>query len=298
MSRVSPLRLCTTAGLALGTAAVGIALAPAALAAPSATVSATTVAPGGAYTVSGTGCAPIAGKDVVAVILPAVDPQWADTVEPAADGSWSFDMEAPTELGSYEFSLLCDQYDDGFEYDNVTITVTADGKPVPATTPSTPAAAPATVAPTGAIRGASANTAGVTSPDTGATTGDRSAPGRKVVKILTGFRPGEVVTVTLHSTPVRVASATADATGTVRIEFTLPAGTPAGDHTLVYEGSQGTYFQEAFAVTAASGSGSGGSLAYTGASVALPLGLGVGTLALGGGLVFAARRRSAEAPQA
>jgi hypothetical protein len=289
MSRVSPLRLCTTAGLALGTAAVGIALAPAALAAPSATVSATTVAPGGAYTVSGTGCMPIEGKDVVAVIVPAVDdPQWGDAVEPAADGSWSFEMEAPTDLGSYEFALFCDQYDDGFDYNTVTITVTPDGKPV-------------TTAPTGAIRGTSANTAGVTSPDTGAT-GDRSAPGQKVVKILTGFRPGEVVTVTLHSTPQRVASATADATGTVRIEFTLPAGTPVGDHTLVYEGNQGTYFQEAFAVTAASGSasgsGSGATLAYTGASVALPLGLGAGALALGGGLVFAARRRSAEAPQA
>ncbi|WP_369253873.1 hypothetical protein [Geodermatophilus amargosae] len=296
MSRLSPLRLCTTTGLALGTAAVGIALAPTALAAPAATLSATTVAPGGEFTVSGTGCLPIEGKDVVAVILPAVDPQWADTTEPAADGSWSFTMEAPTELGAYEFALLCDQYDDGFEYANVTVTVTADGKPVRSAGPSTPAAAPTTVAPTGVIRGTSANTPGVASPDTGAATGDRAAPGQKVVKVLTGFRPGEVVTVTLHSAPQRVASGTADASGTVRIEFTVPAGTPTGDHTLVYEGNRGTYFQEAFAVTASGDSAA--SLAYTGASVALPLGLGAGALALGGGLVFFGRRRAAEATQA
>src|SRR5918997_415364 len=181
--------------------------------------------------------------------------------------------------------------------------------PAAVATPSTPAtptetAAPTTTAPetkpTGALRGTQANTPGVASPDQGSATGDSAAPGRKVVKVLTGFKPGEFVTVTLHSTPQTVATATADANGTVTVEFILPAGTPAGAHTLVYEGSMGTYFQEAFTVTAAAATSnaSSSSLAYTGADIALPLGLGVGALALGGGLVFAARRRSAEGSQA
>jgi hypothetical protein len=284
MSPFSPRRAVAAAGLALGTAALGVALAPAALAAPTATVSSSTLAPGAPYTVSGTGCLPMDGYDVVAVIAPAVDPQWGDTETPAADGSWSFEMEAPTELGTYEFAVYCDRYNEDFDYADVSFTVTADGKPV---------AAPATT-PTGAIRGAAAVTPGVTSPDTGAATGDSAPAGRKVVKVLTGFKPGEVVTVTLHSTPQRVGTFTADASGTVRIEFTVPVGTPVGDHTLVYEGSQGTYFQESFAVATAT---AGAELAYTGASVALPLGLGLGALAVGGGLVFASRR-SAGVPQA
>ncbi len=288
MSRLSPFRLCTAAGLAVGTAAVGLAMAPAALAAPEPTVSlsASTVAPGEAFTVSGTGCLPVEDEDVVVVITPAVDPQWGDAVEPAEDGSWSFVLEAPAEEGTYAFTVLCDQYDVQFGYPDVTVTVAAGST-----------STPAPVAPTGEIRGTSANTPGVASPDSGTATGDRSAPGQKVVKILTGFRPYEKVTVTLHSTPTRVGTFTADASGTVRIEFTVPAGTPAGDHTLVYEGDQGTYFQESFTVTAAAAA-TDGDLAYTGASVALPLGLGAGALALGGGLVFLTRRRSAGAAEA
>jgi LPXTG-motif cell wall-anchored protein len=136
----------------------------------------------------------------------------------------------------------------------------------------------------------------VASPDGGAATGDTASAGKKVVKILTGFKPHEVVTVTLHSAPQTVGTFTADASGTVRVEFTVPAGTPAGTHTLVYEGNMGTYFQESLTVAAASGTGD--NLAYTGASVAMPLGLGAGALALGGGLVFMTRRRNAQAAEA
>ncbi len=104
--------------------------------------------------------------------------------------------------------------------------------------------------------------------------------------------------MTLHSAPRTVGTFTADASGTVRVEFTVPAGTPAGEHTLVYEGNMGTYFQEALTVAASgSGTGSGDNLAYTGASVAMPLGLGAGALALGGGLVFLTRRRNTQASE-
>ncbi|GAB3322400.1 hypothetical protein GCM10027451_44970 [Geodermatophilus aquaeductus] len=305
MSRVSPLRLCTVAGLAAGTVAAGVALAPTALAAglPAPTAPATVEA-GVGFQVTGTGCVieePF-NWAVVGIVtdVPTQDPE--DDLFgaiPHDDGSWTATVVFPAgTTGRHEIRAACGSYygEEATEYPVVTVTVGTPSTGTPSTpTASTTSAAPTTSA-TGQIRGTSANSPGVASPDTGAATGDRSTPGQKVVKVLTGFKPGEVVTVTLHSTPQRVASATADASGTVRIEFTLPAGTPAGAHTLVYEGSQGTYFQEAFTVTAAAGSGA--ALAYTGASVALPLGLGAGALALGGGLVVLSRRRSAGAPQA
>ncbi|MGY1735477.1 hypothetical protein [Geodermatophilus sp. SYSU D00684] len=318
MSRVSPLRLCTVAGLAAGTAAAGLALAPAALAAGlPALTGPSTVAADVEFDVAGEGCTAADPLDpaivYVATDVDLSDPEgWAQAILPEDDGSWTATLSFPAgTTGTHQVLAGCgSMYAEGaVDYPEFTITV---GTPTPGT-PTTPtSAAPTTAAPTtaaptaaavttpatGAIRGTTANTAGVSSPDTGAATGDSAVPGRTVVKILTGFEPGEVVTVTLHSTPQTVGRFTADASGTVRVEFTVPAGTPVGDHTLVYEGSQGTYFQEAFAVTAASGTPSSPALAYTGASVALPLGLGAGALAVGGGLVFLARRRAAEAPPA
>ena len=130
--------------------------------------------------------------------------------------------------------------------------------------------------------------------DGGSATGDSTPLGRKVVKVLTGFKPHEKGTVTLHSTPQTMGRFTADQNGTVTVSFTVPAGTPTGDHTLVYEGSMGTYFQESFSVTtaAATSNASSGSLAYTGADVALPLALGAGLLALGGGALVVSRRHA------
>lgn len=292
MSQFSPRRAVTAAGLALGTVALGVALAPAALAAPAVTVSQSTVAPGATYTVSGTDCiSEDSDYDAQGVVFLAVGAQSANAEEAAANGTWSMTQTAPTEVGTYTFAAVCDWYTDGFDYADFTITVAA-----PAAAPAPATAAP--VAP-GTPRGQAAITAGVASPDTGAATGDRAPLGEKVVKVLTGFKPFEVVTVTLNSTPTRVGSFTADASGTVRIEFTVPAGTPVGDHTLVYEGDKGTYFQESFAVAPAALATTGsGHLASTGASVALPLGLGLGALAAGGGLVFTARRRSTGAVQA
>ncbi|SDE16991.1 hypothetical protein SAMN05660485_00031 [Blastococcus fimeti] len=296
MSQFSPRRAVTAAGLALGTAALGVALAPAAMAAPAVTVSQSTVAPGATYTVSGTECvSQDADYDAMGVVFLAVGAQSADAEEAAANGTWTMTQTAPTEAGTYTFAAVCDWYTDGFDYDDFTITVAAPSTPSKPSAAPAPAPAAAPVA-AGTPRGAAAITAGVASPDTGAATGDRAPLGEKVVKVLTGFKPFEVVTVTLNSTPTRVGSFTADASGTVRIEFTVPAGTPVGDHTLVYEGDKGTYFQESFAVAAAT-TGSA-RLASTGASVALPLSLGLGALAAGGGLVFAARRRSAGAVQA
>ncbi len=309
MSRVSPLRLCSTAGLTLGIAAAGVAFAPAAFAAGDflPPLEGDTIAVvDEVHTLSGTECLAPDGAEATVYVDYYTAADWEDggdaTLSPepglaAEDGTWiaeaTFTAAAP--LSEYVVAATCEPYsgapdDKLLFYPEFTFTLEA--------APAAPTATP-TVAPTGAVRGTAANTPGVASPDGGAATGDSAAPGKKVVKVLTGFKPHEVVTVTLHSTPQTVGTFTADAHGTVRVEFTVPAGTPTGTHTLVYEGSMGTYFQEAFAETAAAGTGtgSGSGLAYTGASVALPLGLGTGALALGGGLVFLTRRRNAQAAE-
>ncbi|SHN86307.1 hypothetical protein SAMN05660350_03913 [Geodermatophilus obscurus] len=317
MSRTTA-RAASLTGLTATTVVTGLLLAPAAFAAPAAApvVTPSTVAVGDDFTVSGKGCLPdsdpLNPTSVELFIEDGTELGYWDYVDPETDGSWSATLSflEGTAPGDYVIETACLDYlneDPRFVYPNATVTL----KGAPASTPSTPTetgtgtdtGTPSTEAPqakpTGEIRGSQANTPGVKSPDGGSATGDTAAPGRKVVKVLTGFKPGEVVTVTLHSTPQTMGTFTADQSGTVTVEFTVPAGTPTGDHTLVYEGDMGTYFQESFTVAAAAATSNASSnLAYTGADVALPLGLGVGALALGGGLVFAARRRSAEGSQA
>jgi hypothetical protein len=284
-------------GLALGTAALGLAMAPAALAADAATPTApSSVVAGEKFSVSGTGCfgdPTQQNYDPVVTLLTDGVTQNSDDVlfatAPAADGSWTAEVSFPiwTSAGEHVIEVNCDisyyNKQKDFFYPLVTLDVTAP--------------------PVGTVRGAEANTEGVATKDTGSTTGASTALGEKVVKVLTGFQPYEVVTVTLHSTPQTVGTFTADAQGTVTVTFTLPAGTPVGNHTLVYEGDQGTYFQESIAVAAASpaaatATAASGGLAYTGASIALPLALGTGLLAAGGGALLITRRRSAGASQA
>ena len=320
MSRTT--RAAALTGMTASTVATGLLLAPAAFAAPAlaAPTAPSTAVAGAPFEVSGTGCVADdpQNPDWEAFVVVATDNADFDTeeglaiAEPADNGSWSTTLAFPADStgGPHAVYAACATTYAGepVEYPEITVTVTTGSStpvtsspaPTPTPTTTTPTTTTAPIAPKGEIRGTQANTPGVASPDKGSATGDSAAPGRKVVKVLTGFKPGEVVTVTLHSTPQTVATATADATGTVTVAFTVPAGTPTGDHTLVYEGSMGTYFQEAFTVTAAAATSnaSSSSLAYTGADIALPLSLGVGALALGGGLVLAARRRSAEGSQA
>ncbi|MCA0146583.1 hypothetical protein [Blastococcus sp. LR1] len=291
MSQRTRGRVAATTGFAVAAVSLGMTFAPAALAAPgTATVSATTLAPGAEFTITGTGCLPgTDGENGVAVFLPAVDPQWGDATEADTDGTWTMIQTAPTELGTYEFANFCDSYDAGFDYPNIVITVTKDGKPAGTRSP-------ATATPVDAVRGTAANTPGIGANRATTAASDRiAAPGEKVVRVYRGFQPHEVVRVTLHSTPQNVGTFTADSAGVLTVSFTVPAGTPVGDdHTLVLVGDKGSYFQESFEVVGANDA----RLAYTGASVTLPLALGAGLLLAGGGLVVATRRRAAGALQA
>jgi hypothetical protein len=288
MSRVSPLRATVATGLTLGTAALGLALAPAALAAdalPQPRIEAATVEVGDTITVTGTGCrAPAGALHPTDVYYTGPNSNFDGWTQAEADGSWTLDIEMYEEItpGTYPLEINCDYYLAGGGYPQVTVTVVADGD-LARTTP-----------PVGTLRGTQANTPGVTITSTDSTT-RKPAVGEKVVRVLTGFQPREWVTVTLHSTPQTVGRFRADDNGVVTVSFTIPAGTTGTAHDLVFDGDAGTYYQEA--ITLDTAGSSSGTLAYTGASVGLPLALGTGLLAVGGGALVLARRRSAGAPQ-
>ena len=57
--------------------------------------------------------------------------------------------------------------------------------------------------------------------------------GKSVTVTGTGFAPSSPVSLTLHSDPVEVGTATTDDTGSFTAEVTVPATTEAGDHTVV-----------------------------------------------------------------
>ena len=304
MSRTSRPRTVATTGLTLGFAAASLFLAPAAFAAgslPDLTVP-ESVAAGSTLTFSGEQCLPTKEGQPANVIV-FVGPSDAESLDevvqiagtPDAAGKWKavVPVAAEAPLGEYTIDATCEPYagaKDFAEYEWATFQVVAAAAPSTAA-PTT--AAPSSTAPAEFKPGARPNTPGVASTSTAKTTGAAAAPGQKVVKVLKGFKPGEKVTVVLHSAPVEVATAIADANGVVTIEFTVPAGTPLGNHTLTYTGSEGTYFEEPLQLTA-----DGKALAYTGASIALPLTLGAGLLAVGGGVLVATRRRSSGASQA
>jgi titin len=119
------------------------------------------------------------------------------------------------------------------------------------------------------------------------------------------YQPGETVTLVLFSTPVTLGtSGPTDATGSFSMPVTIPTGTPLGAHTIVGTGNAiGDSASTAITVVSASAgtaavitpsSGtSGGSLAFTGSDIAALTGVGAISLALGGMLVFAGRRRRA-----
>jgi hypothetical protein len=69
-----------------------------------------------------------------------------------------------------------------------------------------------------------------------------------------GFRPGEPVTVTVHSTPIVVGTFTADDSGQVTAPFTVPNGFELGDHTVEFTGAESGTVDVPFVVVAPGGS--------------------------------------------
>ncbi len=120
------------------------------------------------------------------------------------------------------------------------------------------------------------------------------AKGETITITGTGYKPNSVVTILIYSEPQVLTAVMTDGTGSFTVEVTVPAGLPVGQHTLVAAGvdPSGAMRYMTLPVTVTEG---GATLAYTGADIALPAFGGLAALALGGGLMFAARRREVSA---
>lgn len=107
-----------------------------------------------------------------------------------------------------------------------------------------------------------------------------------------GFTPGEIVDITLHSTPINLGAAVADVTGIVTKAVTIPADLEPGDHQIELvgrtSGRTATIGIEVLAATAARGTAR---LPVTGRHTSAETGIALALLAVGGALVAAGRRR-------
>jgi LPXTG-motif cell wall-anchored protein len=132
------------------------------------------------------------------------------------------------------------------------------------------------------------------------------SPGQTITITAQTFAEGSSVTVTLFSDPVVLASSTADASGRIALQATIPTDTPLGSHTITADGTapDGTPLSLSAAITVVpaestgTGTGSGGSssnLPRTGDDTSIPLAkLGLALAAIGGLVAaIAAKRRKA-----
>lgn len=150
------------------------------------------------------------------------------------------------------------------------------------TTPTTPAPvtpAPATPAPAPAPTAASDPTPQITSSKT------LMRAGVEVTLVARGFVPGERVTFVLHSDPVVLGTAIADADGVATLTVALPAGVPAGAHTVVATGADSGRAADVGVTLTGPSDG----LAVTGTDPAALGGLVAALLVTGGALVAGAR---------
>ena len=113
--------------------------------------------------------------------------------------------------------------------------------------------------------------------------------GSQVTVTASGFGPDETVQIWLHSTPVKLATVTADANGSIRQTVTIPSGTDIGAHKIEARGATSGSVYAALTVT--------DGLAVTGfdSTSIGAVGVGASVLLLGGvvSLLVARRRRAA-----
>jgi hypothetical protein len=126
------------------------------------------------------------------------------------------------------------------------------------------------------------------------------APGDSLSIEGRGFAPGSSATATLFSAPMEVGTFTADGSGTVRGEVTIPPSTSPGEHRLELAGSGadgGPLVLSAQLTITGEGGGSGsrqsggGGFAFTGTSITALIVAGTLLAGLGAGAVVVSRRR-------
>jgi hypothetical protein len=117
---------------------------------------------------------------------------------------------------------------------------------------------------------------------------DTLVPSAPVSVRFSGFKPGSEVDLTFQSTPVYLGRFTADQTGTVLANVTVPKGTAIGDHHFVADGVDvnGASIHAEIPVRV-----EGASLAFTGANTGNTLALAGLLIVVGMAGMAAARRR-------
>lgn len=118
-------------------------------------------------------------------------------------------------------------------------------------------------------------------------------PGGDLALTGTGFHAGEPVSITLHSTPVHLATVDANDAGAVQVVVVIPTSTPTGTHTVAMHGlTFGEQVSASIQVTNPPTTvHSGSNLPFSGASAVMPLSTAGASLVLAGGLTLVTIRR-------
>lgn len=120
-----------------------------------------------------------------------------------------------------------------------------------------------------------------------------AAPGQALTVIVGGFAPNSLVHVFFYSTPELLASGLTNALGEASFPITVPSGASLGNHTLVASGLNSTGATASASVLV--GVAAGGLGGTGGGDASGLLTLGILLLLAGAVLVFAVRRRGAQA---
>jgi hypothetical protein len=180
-------------------------------------------------------------------------------------------------------------------------TPSASPSPTPSASPSpTPSASPSpTPSPSPSASPSAGTVVATDSSGNALGTNPSLAPGTSVSLQVAGFTAGESVGVTLHSTPQTLPAVTADSSGKVAYQFTVPADLPASAHSVVFVGATSGVNQTwAFTVPGAlvtdpePASAAAGSLPFTGANSSKLLILAIAALWSGLILMLVARPRT------
>ena len=92
--------------------------------------------------------------------------------------------------------------------------------------------------------------------------------GESIEIVGTGFTAGHEISAVLHSDPITIGTAVADARGVVRFSYTIPATTPAGSHEIILTDVATGASTKAPLLVEAATTKKGRGLAKTGADVA------------------------------
>jgi hypothetical protein len=122
---------------------------------------------------------------------------------------------------------------------------------------------------------------------------DNIVQGGSVTFSVRGVEAGTEFAVTVHSDPITLPAAVADAQGVASTTWTVPADFPVGEHTVIFDSGSATYKATFTVVASEAEQGNGSALTPTGSDSAAEMLAGVAIMTmLSAGVLLLARRRS------